>query len=43
MAVGWFIAATHVYLIEGRPSLLDCFDEVVATCLREVAESPLET
>ena len=43
MAVGWFTAATHVYLIEDRPSLLDCFDEVVATCLREVAESQLET
>lgn len=23
MAVGWFTAATHVYLVEGRPSLLD--------------------
>jgi AcrR family transcriptional regulator len=43
MAVGWFTAATHIYLVEGRPSLLDCFDEVVASCLREIAESPLET
>lgn len=34
MALGWFIAATHVYLIEGRPSLVECFDEAVASCLR---------
>ncbi|GEM_PF-2605007 len=33
MAMGWFVAAAHVYLVEGRPSLVECFDEVVATCI----------
>lgn len=42
MATSWFTTATHLYLTEGRPSLLACFDEVVATCAREVAESPLD-
>jgi AcrR family transcriptional regulator len=41
MATGWFTAAAHLYLIEGRPSLLECFDEVVVTCVREIAETPL--
>jgi AcrR family transcriptional regulator len=35
MACGWFLAAVRVHLIEGRPSLLRCFDDVVATCVRE--------
>jgi hypothetical protein len=30
--------AVHVYLTEGRPSLLACFDEVVATCTRDIAD-----
>jgi AcrR family transcriptional regulator len=34
MAVGWFITAAHIYLVEGRPSLVGCFDEVVATCVQ---------
>ncbi len=34
MALGWFITATHYYLLEGRPSLVGCFDEVVATCVQ---------
>jgi AcrR family transcriptional regulator len=34
MALGWFITATHIYLIEDRPSLVGCFDEVVATCVQ---------
>jgi AcrR family transcriptional regulator len=34
MALGWFITATHIYLIEKRPSLVDCFDEVVGTCVQ---------
>jgi AcrR family transcriptional regulator len=34
MAIGWFISAVQVYLIEGRPSLVECFDEAVASCLR---------
>ena len=33
MAIGWFISAAHVYLIEGRPSLVECFDEAVASCV----------
>ena len=34
MALGWFITAAHIYLIEDRPSLVGCFDEVVATCVQ---------
>ncbi len=34
MALGWFISAVHVYVVEGRPSLVECFDEAVASCLR---------
>jgi AcrR family transcriptional regulator len=41
MATSWFTAAIHLYLIEGRPSLVECFDEVVATCRRAITESPL--
>lgn len=43
MAAGWFTTATHLYFIEGRPSLLECFDEVVATCARDLADLPLES
>jgi AcrR family transcriptional regulator len=38
MALSWFTTAAHVYLTEGRPSLLECFDEVVATCTRDIAD-----
>jgi AcrR family transcriptional regulator len=41
MATSWFTTAAHLYFIEDRQSLLECFDEVVATCAREVLESPL--
>jgi len=41
MAASWFTAAVHLYLVEGRPSLVECFDDVVATCLRAVADSRL--
>jgi hypothetical protein len=34
MAIGWFLSAVQAYLIEGRPSLVECFDEAVAGCLR---------
>lgn len=34
MALGWFLSAVQAYLIEGRPSLVECFDEAVAGCLR---------
>ena len=34
MALGWFFTAAHIYLIEDRPSLVGCFDEVVATCVQ---------
>lgn len=43
MAVSWFTTATHLYFIEGRPSLLDCYDEVVAACTAELAELPPPT
>jgi AcrR family transcriptional regulator len=32
MALGWMTTASHIYLVEGRPSLVECFDEIVATC-----------
>jgi hypothetical protein len=32
MALGWMTTASHIYLVEGRSSLVTCFDEVVATC-----------
>ena len=38
MALSWLDAAARVYLIENKPSLVKCFDEVVATCLRASAE-----
>jgi AcrR family transcriptional regulator len=41
MAASWLMTATHLYLVEGRRSLLECFDEVVAICVREVADSGL--
>jgi hypothetical protein len=31
MAIGWMTTAGHIYLVEGRSSLVKCFDEVVAT------------
>jgi hypothetical protein len=34
MALGWFITASHIYLTEDRPSLVGCFDEVVAVCVQ---------
>ncbi|UGQ11769.1 TetR/AcrR family transcriptional regulator [Yinghuangia sp. ASG 101] len=34
MALGWFATAALVYFAEERPSLVGCFDEVVATCTR---------
>lgn len=43
MAASWFLTATHLYLVEGRASLLECFDEVVATCTRELADAQLDT
>jgi hypothetical protein len=30
-------AAARIYLMEGKPSLVKCFDEVVAICLRSSA------
>ena len=34
MALGWFLSAIQAYLVDGRPSLVECFDEAVAGCLR---------
>ena len=31
MATAWFATAAHIYLVEDRQSLLDTFDEVVAS------------
>jgi AcrR family transcriptional regulator len=33
MAIDWMTTASHIYLVEGRASLVKCFDEVVATCV----------
>jgi AcrR family transcriptional regulator len=37
MATGWLVTASHIYLTEGRQSLVECFDEVVAVCVRSGA------
>lgn len=42
MATSWFTTAVHVYLTEGRSSLLECYDEVVASCLQEIARTSLD-
>jgi AcrR family transcriptional regulator len=34
MALSWFISAVRAYLCDGRASLVECFDEAVAACLR---------
>jgi AcrR family transcriptional regulator len=36
MAASWFTTATHLYFTDGRSSLLECYDEVVAVCTREL-------
>jgi hypothetical protein len=37
MALSWFDAACRLYLKENRPSLVECFDEIVALCLTTAA------
>ena len=37
MSQAWFDTAIRVYLFEGRRSLVEYFDEVVATCVRVTA------
>jgi AcrR family transcriptional regulator len=34
MALSWLDAAARIYLMEAKPSLVKCFDEVVSICLR---------
>jgi AcrR family transcriptional regulator len=38
MAVSWFVTAAHAYVTERSRSLVDCFDEAVATCVRASAD-----
>ena len=38
MVFGWFITAIRIYLKGGRRSLVQCFDDVVAACVRATAE-----
>jgi AcrR family transcriptional regulator len=38
MVFGWFLTAVRVYFKDGRRSLVRCFDDVVATCVRAVGE-----
>jgi hypothetical protein len=33
MALSWVDAAARAYLLDDRPSLLECFDEIVAACV----------
>lgn len=40
MVLGWFSTAALIYFAEQRPSLVACFDEVVATCTRFDALPP---
>ena len=35
--IGWMTTASHIYLVEGRSSLVKCFDEVVGTCTHAAA------
>ncbi|WP_018500251.1 TetR/AcrR family transcriptional regulator [Parafrankia discariae] len=37
MVLGWFSTAAQIYFTEERPSLLECFDDVVASCARASA------
>ena len=36
MAESWFLTAVRAYLKQGRKSLLEYFDEVVAACARSI-------
>src|SRR2546429_257508 len=38
MAFGWFLTAVRIYFRGGRRSLVQCFDDVVAACVRATAE-----
>ncbi len=38
MAFDWVVTAAHVYLVEDRPSLVACFDEVVETCVQAATQ-----
>jgi hypothetical protein len=37
MAMGWLSSAAHIFLTEDRPSLVDCFDDVVSICIDSTA------
>jgi hypothetical protein len=36
MAFSWMDASARIFLTENRPSLVECFDEVVSTCLKSI-------
>lgn len=38
MVFGWFLTAIRIYFKDGRRSLVRCFDDVVAACVRAVGE-----
>jgi AcrR family transcriptional regulator len=38
IALSWLETACGIYLKEARPSLVECFDEIVAVCVRSVAD-----
>jgi hypothetical protein len=38
VALSWLETACGIYLKEGRRSLVECFDETVAICLRSMTD-----
>jgi AcrR family transcriptional regulator len=37
MAMGWLVTAAHTYLTEDRPSMVQCFDEIVALSVQAMS------
>jgi hypothetical protein len=37
MALSWLDAAARTYLLDNKPSLLSCFDDVVGACVGAAA------
>jgi AcrR family transcriptional regulator len=39
MAMSWLVTAAHIFLIENRPSMVACFDEIVSLCVHAVGSA----
>jgi AcrR family transcriptional regulator len=39
MAMSWLVTAAHIFLIENRPSMVTCFDEIVSLCVHAVGSA----